>query len=108
MVIFSTLWLQTVIIGLGTYFIRSGSLIGAGRINWSTWFKNWLSFVTPAVLGALLGPLLLLPNSHWEPLFQNTTLWSAIPTALVAWFTRNLILTVASGVVCFAIATHFF
>lgn len=98
--------LETVLIGVGTYLIRAGSLSWGSRFTWPQWAKVWLSFVTPAVLGALLGPILILPNSHIVSPLHNPTLLSAIPTALVGWFTRHLLGTVAAGVVFFALITQ--
>lgn len=98
-----SLFFETILIGAGTYLIRAGSLSGASRIPWPSWSQRWLSFVTPAVLGALLGPLLLLPGNQWIPLLHNLTLLAAVPTVVVGWFSRNLLLTVAVGVGCFAV-----
>lgn len=98
-----SLFLETIVIGAGTYLIRAGSLSGGSRIKWPDWLHQWLSFVTPAVLGALLGPLLLLPANQWNSLLHNPALIATVPTAVAGWFSRNLSLTVAVGVGCFAI-----
>ncbi|UOF90006.1 AzlD domain-containing protein [Fodinisporobacter ferrooxydans] len=98
--------IETLIIGAGTFLIRAISLSWGSRVIWPAWGQKWLSFVTPAVLGALLGPLLFLPDNHLVPIVHNTTLLAAIPTAIVGWFTRHLFWTVAAGVACFAIVTH--
>lgn len=100
------LLLETIVIGAGTYLIRAGSLSFGSRIQWPDWAKQWLSFVTPAVLGALLGPILILQNNHLVSPIHNSTLLASIPTALVAWFTKHLLWTVFAGVVSFAIVTY--
>lgn len=99
-------FIETLLIGSGTYLIRGGSLSLGSRVAWPDWLKRWLSYVTPAVLGALLGPLLLLQSGHLTPLWHNSSLLSAVPTGVVAWYTRHLLWTVAAGVVCFALVTH--
>lgn len=104
----TSLFVEILLIGAGTYLIRGGSLSWGSRMAWPIWVQKWLSFVAPAVLGALLGPLLFLPNSHSVPLMHNPTLIAAIPTALVGWFTRNLLWTVAVGVICFAVISYWF
>jgi len=96
----------TVAVGVGTYLIRSLSLVWGSRLAWPAWLKQWLSFVTPAVLGALLGPALLLPDGRWILPWQNAALLAAVPTAAVAWYSRNLLLTVLAGVVFYAAAGY--
>lgn len=103
----NSLLFETVLIGVGTYLIRAGSLSGGSRIQWPNLAKRWLSFVTPAVLGALLGPLLFLPGNHWVPVVHNAGLMAIVPTVAVGWFSRNLLLTVAIGVGCFGIIHYF-
>ncbi|KLU60748.1 branched-chain amino acid transport protein (AzlD) [Peptococcaceae bacterium CEB3] len=101
--------IETLFIGAGTYLLRAGSLSLGSRVTWPSWARKWLSFVTPAVLGALLGPMLLLDGKgHWLPVTHNPTLIAALPTVLVAWVSRHLLLTVAAGVVCFAVVSHLF
>lgn len=100
------LFFETLAIGLGTYVIRAGSLSLGSRVRWPAWAKNGLSFVTPAVLGALIGPELFMPGGHIGGI-GNATLLAAIPTAAVAWFSRNLLWTVGAGVLVFALISAF-
>ncbi|MCK8485845.1 AzlD domain-containing protein [Paenibacillus sp. MBLB2552] len=95
------LWV-IILIGAGTYLLRAGSLVLGSRVRWSESTKKWLSFVSPAVLGALIGPLLLLQEGKWIPLANNSMLFAAIPTMIIAWWSRRLLLTVAAGVVFYA------
>jgi branched-subunit amino acid transport protein len=101
----NSLLLETLAIGAGTYLVRAVSLSWGSRVNWPQWMRRWLSFVTPAVLGALLGPLLFLPNNQPLAPWHNPTLWAAVPTVLVAWWTRHLLWTVAAGVIAYAAAS---
>ncbi|WP_110933749.1 AzlD domain-containing protein [Paenibacillus bouchesdurhonensis] len=101
----SQLWI-ILLIGLGTYLFRAGSLALGSRVQWSDRTKEWLSYVSPAVLGALLGPLLLLNDGQWVSLRDNTMMLAAIPTIIVAWWTRRLLLTVVSGIAFYAIAYY--
>lgn len=98
----SELWI-IIIIGIGTYLFRALSLQLGSRIQWSKKTKEWLSYVSPAVLGALLGPLLFLQGDRIIPLMDNKIFLAAIPTMIIAWFARRLLLTVAVGVACYAI-----
>lgn len=102
----SNLLLETIFIGAGTYLLRAGSLSWGSRVKWPVWAQRWLTFVTPAILGALLGPLLLLPNNQWLPPLHNPALLSAVPTVLTGWWSRNILLTIAVGVVCYSVLLH--
>lgn len=102
----SQLWV-ILLIGAGTYLFRAGSLVLGSRVQWSERTKEWLSYVSPAVLGALLGPLLLLNEGEWVPIQDNTLLLAAIPTMAVAWWSRRLLLTVVAGIAFYAIIYYF-
>ena len=98
------IFLETCFIGLGTYLMRAGSLSFSSRKSWPQGLQDGLSLVTPAVLGALLGPL-LIPSSttHLGTLLYNTTFWAAIPTAFTAYVSRNLLVTLAAGLMSYAV-----
>ncbi|MBX6353903.1 MAG: AzlD domain-containing protein [Thermoflavifilum sp.] len=101
----STLWIETLCIGIGTYLMRSVSLTLGSRLRWPEGVRRWLSFVTPAVLGALIGQAVLLQGNQLVPPLHNPALWATLPTVAIAWWSRHLLATVAVGVACFAIAS---
>ena len=96
----SNIWI-VLVIGLGTYLMRAGSILLGSQVEWSAKTKEWLYYVTPAVLGALLGPLLFMNGTQFIPIMHNAVLWGAIPTVIVAWYSRNLWLTIAVGVISY-------
>ena len=59
--------------------------------------KDWLGYIPVAVLSAMLVPDLLLKEKTIELGFDNTCLWVALPTLVIAWKTKNIFLTVALG-----------
>jgi len=63
---------------------------------------DWLRYVPPAVLAALLFPTLLLKETSLELSIDNLFLVAAIPTFLVAWKTRSLFASVVTGMVLVA------
>lgn len=89
--------------GLGTYLFRAGSLVLGSRVKWSERTREWLSYVSPAVLGAMLGPVLLLSDNRWVSLTDNAVLLAALPTMLIAWKTRRFLLTVTAGILLYAL-----
>ncbi len=90
------------VVGAGTYLLRAGSLALGGKARLSPGVERWLSFVTPATLGALLGPLLLTPDGALVPPWANAALLAAIPTVVVARLSHNLLATIAAGVIFYA------
>ena len=66
--------------------------------------RAWLRHVPIAVLAALLGPGLLLPRGELALEAGNLYLWAALICGLVAWRTKSLWGTVATGVATVALA----
>ena len=62
-------------------------------------FGAWLALrlVPPAVLSAIIFPELLRPNGALDISFGNPRLLAGIIAALVAWHTKNALLTIGVG-----------
>ncbi len=56
-----------------------------------------LKYVPLAVLAAIIAPIVLLPNGQLELHLSNATLVASLFAVLVAWRTRNLLLTIVLG-----------
>lgn len=95
-------WLVIAVVGIGTYAFRAIPL-SAPVHRFPVWLKRGLGYITPAVLGALVGPSLLLHGGRLLAPWHHPAFLAAIPTALSGWFGRNLLLTVAVGVVSFGL-----
>lgn len=92
-----------VCIGAATYALRL-SLIGlAGRVSLPPLVERALRYVPVAALTALVVPDLVGGTAGsaagWALLTQNPRLWAGIVAALVAWRTRNVLLTVVAGMI---------
>lgn len=95
------LTIAVVCIGAATYALRL-SLIGlAGRVSLPPLVERALRYVPVAALTALVVPDLVGGSAGnaagWALLTQNPRLWAGIVAALVAWRTRNVLLTVGAG-----------
>lgn len=90
----SVLW---VIFGMAvvTYLPRMLPLVLLSRLRLPPWLMHWLRFVPVAVLAALLAPGLLLAEGRLAPV--NPSVLAALPTFWVAAKTRNLLITVLTG-----------
>lgn len=60
--------------------------------------KKWLSFVAPAVLGALTALSVLAPEEGIDISLHNQYIWAFIPTLVVAIKTRSLLYSLLAGI----------
>jgi branched-subunit amino acid transport protein len=67
----------------------------------------WLSYVPSAVLTALVAPSLLVDQEQISLNSGNVFLWASIPTVIIAWKTKNLFLSVFSGMAIVAVVRLF-
>ena len=56
---------------------------------------QWLSFVPVAIMGALLFPDIFIKENRLFIHFENTYLLAAIPSLMVAWWTKSFFGTIA-------------
>jgi len=90
-------WLLFLAIGLGTYLLRCSFIYLFGRVDMSGWLQRALKYVPAAVLAALVFPALTHPAGVLDLSLGNARLLAGIAGALVAWRTRNVLLTILTG-----------
>jgi branched chain amino acid efflux pump len=90
-------WLVMVIAGLTTYAIRLSFIVLIGRREVPPLARRALRFIPPAVLTAILVPEILMPTGALDLSFSNERLLAGLAAALVAWKTKNAVLTVVVG-----------
>lgn len=93
------LWGIVLGMGLLTYGLRLTPIILLGRVEIPRVVERTLRFVPPAVLSALILPALLRPAGVLDLSLGNVRLIAGGLAALVAWRTRNILLTIAIGLV---------
>jgi branched chain amino acid efflux pump len=94
-----TVWLVVLGMGLVTYLIRLSLIALFGRIDVPPIVQRALRFVPPAVLSAIIFPEMLSPGGSFDLSLGNVRLLAGIIAALVAWRTKNVLLTIAVGMV---------
>jgi len=88
--------------GVVTFLIRLSFIIAWGRFEMPPLVRRSLRFVPPAVLSAIILPELLRPNSAPIDLSLGNARWIAgLVAALIAWRTRNALLTIVTGMIVF-------
>jgi branched-subunit amino acid transport protein len=91
------LWLIFIGGGLLTYASRISFIYLMGRLEIPAWLKRSLRFVPPAVLSAIIVPELVFQAGKIDLSLDNYRLLAGIFAILVAWRTRNTLLTIALG-----------
>ena len=97
--------LWTIIIGgmVVTYLIRLSFIFFIPPDRMPSLFRRGLRYVPPAVLAALIAPDLMIIDGTLQLSFTNHRLIAGVLAALVAWRTRNIWLTIVSGLVIFGL-----
>ena len=93
----TVLWLTLLGMGMITYSIRLSMILLLGRAEISDGLRRALRLVPPAVLSAIIFPELLRPNGALDISLSNPRLLAGIVAALVAWRTKNALLTIGVG-----------
>jgi branched-subunit amino acid transport protein len=94
-----SLWLTILGIGVITYAIRLSFIALLGKVEMPLFLLRALRFVPVAVLSAIIFPALFLNRNNLNLSLSNARLIAGILAALVAWRTRNALLTIVVGMV---------
>ncbi|MBW2622491.1 MAG: AzlD domain-containing protein [Deltaproteobacteria bacterium] len=101
------IFLTMIGMGLVTYLPRLLPILLLASRSLPRLVENWLNYVPVAVMAALVGPALLVPDSKLDISFTNLFLLAALPTFAVAIKFRSLSGSVLVGVGFVAGARYF-
>ena len=93
------LWLTIIGMGLVTYAIRLVPISLFTRKEMPDLMRRSLRYVPPAVLTAIIFPELFQPQGTLDISLGNERLLAGIAAALVALVTKNVLLTIAIGMI---------
>ena len=93
------LWFVIIGMGVITYAIRLSMIIMSGQIQLGDHLQRALRYVPPAVLSAIILPEMLQPGGTLDVSLGNERLLAGLIAIVVAWFTQNMIWTVAIGMI---------
>lgn len=94
------------IIGMAlvTFAVRYPVMLLVGKLPMPDRLFKALRYVPPAVLAAIIVPGMLMPDgSTLEVTPANSYLVAGVISAIIAWRTRNLLLTIVLGMAFFLI-----
>lgn len=95
-----SIYLMILGVSLATLLPRILPIALLSRITFPPLLTRWLSYVAPAVLGALTAVSVLAPQGFVDLSMDNIFIWAFIPTLFTAVKTRSLFLTLVIGIIC--------
>ena len=90
-------WIVIILGGLFTLGIRSSIILTIDKITMPGWFKRSLRYIPTAILSAVILPGLFAPDGKMAFSIHNTELLSGLVAIGVAWWTKNVVLTILIG-----------
>jgi branched-subunit amino acid transport protein len=102
------IWLVMLIGGLLTFGMRVSLIFLFGRFEVPATMRKALHYVPPAVLSAIIFPELLYSSGSLNLSLNNTRLIAGVIATLVAWYTKNTLLTILAGMAALLILQLFY
>lgn len=93
------IWLVMLLGGLITFAMRFSLIYLFGRFQVPATMRKALHYVPPAVLSAIIFPELFMHEGAVNLVLDNTRLLAGLLAILVAWFSRNTLITIIVGMI---------
>lgn len=91
------IWLVMILGGLVTFGMRFSLIYLFGRFQVPETMRRALHYVPPAVLSAIIFPEMFLHDGALNLSFGNDRLLAGLVAVLVAWFSKNSLVTIIAG-----------
>ena len=91
------IWLVMMLGGLITFGMRFSLIYLFGRLHIPEALRRALHYVPPAVLSAIIFPKLFLHDGELNIALDNYRLLAGLAAVLVAWFSKNTLITIIAG-----------
>jgi branched chain amino acid efflux pump len=92
-----SIWLVILLGGLVTFAIRFSFIYLFGRFHIPETIRRSLHYVPPAVLSAIVFPELFLRDGTLYLSVHNVRLMAGLVAIVVAWYSKNTLLTIVIG-----------
>jgi branched-subunit amino acid transport protein len=104
----NNIWLVLLIGGLITFTMRFSLIYLFGKFEIPEAIKKALHYVPPAVLSAIIFPELFIQNGQLNFDLSNVRLLAGIIAIVVAWFSRNTLITILVGMLALFLLNSLF
>ena len=101
------IWLVMLVGGLITFGMRFSFIYLFGRFEVPETIRKALHYVPPAVLSAIIFPELFLRDGTLNLSFDNHRLLAGLVAILVAWFSKNILITIIAGMIALLLLQFF-
>jgi len=98
-----TIWLVMIAGGLVTFGMRFSLIYLFGRFDIPETMRRAFHFVPPAVFSAIIFPELFYSNGVLNIALDNPRMLAGLVAILVAWFSKNTLLTILVGMLALLI-----
>lgn len=92
-----SVWVYIISLIILAFVIRASFLVFANRFSLPTSLDRFLRYVPAAVLAALVTPGLFKHSGKLDYSFSNPQIYAGIIAILIAWKTRNVLITLIAG-----------
>ena len=92
-----SIWLVMLLGGLITFLIRFSLIYLFGKFKIPETVRQALRYVPPAVLSAIIFPELFFREGMLDLSLENIRLLAGLFAILVAWFSKNTLVTILAG-----------
>ena len=92
------IWLVMLIGGMITFAIRFSLIYLFGKIEVPETLRKSLHYVPPAVLSAIIFPELFFHDGALNLSLANARLLAGLIAIVVAWFSKNTLMTILVGI----------
>ena len=102
-----SIWLVMILGGLITFAIRFVLIYLFGRFEVPETMRRALHYVPPAVLSAIVFPELFIRDDVLNLTLNNHRMLAGLVAIIVAWFSRNTLITILAGMVALFLLQFF-
>jgi branched-subunit amino acid transport protein len=102
------IWLVMIFGGLITFGMRFSFIYLFGKFEVPEMMRRALHYVPPAVLSAIVFPEVFLPDQRLDLSLGNHRLLAGLVAILVAYFTKNTLITILAGMIALVLLQLFF
>ena len=103
-----SIWVVMLLGGLITFLIRFSLIYLFGRFKIPEKMRQALRYVPPAVLSAIIFPELVFQDGALNLSLDNTRLLAGLFAILVAWFSKNTLVTIITGMIALFVLQFLF
>ena len=102
------IWLVMLFGGLITFGMRFSFIYLFGKFEVPEMMRRALHYVPPAVLSAIIFPEVFLPDQQLDFTLNNHRLLAGLMAVVVAYFTKNTLITILAGMIALILLQIFF